>query len=638
MATTFLGSRREVRDLSASMMKMSVEQVESRLDAFFDPVVQNLLMLRSWTQFRVVDLKRGVTAGEQVRAAIDSLDAVSSAMLADADGHEIMVMRTGNEWRLRETNALEHPGEARVRRQRDGEPMTPFERVSLEYDARTRPWFNAAIERRSEDPNAPVDSMVHWTSPYQFFTSKEPGITVSSAVESGGVVHVVALDVLLRDISAFTSSLNLTGNGQVFVMTSDGRIIGLPKDDRFGEDRQGELLSSPADLGLPHVTRAVDIVNHSEAAMGGEPFRFASEGTNWWGVLSTYAVGPGRTFWIGVLVPEDDLLGGVVEIRVAILALTAVVLAIGIYRAAVLARRMSQPIEEVVAETNRIRQGDLEPGAPIVSRMAEVQDLAEATERMRGGLQQLLKLERDLQVARDIQQATFPTTLPTITGFDIHAWSEPADETGGDTYDVVACTSADGEVQRVVMLLADATGHGIGPALSATQVRSMLRMAVRADMTVASVAHHLNEQLCDDLPESLFVTAWLGEVSVEGRVIRSISAGQGPLLLVRADGSTKDMNADGPPFGIMSDLDLGPARDMELAPDDLFLVASDGIYEAMNPAGELFGRERVKAVVRAAAGGSAESIIDALRAAVVEFCDGTPVADDQTAVLVKALD
>ena len=94
------------------------------------------------------------------------------------------------------------------------------------------------------------------------------------------------------------------------------------------------------------------------------------------------------------------------------------------------------------------------------------------------------KLQRDLQLARQIQQSTVPTLLPRLAGFGLAAWSEPAEETGGDAFDVIGfrtghATAGDDEADRALLLLADATGHGIGPALAVTQLRAMLRMAAR---------------------------------------------------------------------------------------------------------------------------------------------------------------
>jgi len=199
-------------------------------------------------------------------------------------------------------------------------------------------------------------------------------------------------------------------------------------------------------------------------------------------------------------------------------------------------------VEQLVAESKRISTGDLESGEPIDTDVAEVRQLARAHDKMRAGLKTLLKIEHDLRIARSIQESTFPESLPGLDGFEIAAWNEPADETGGDTYDVIGVHGAsigdkivvtDEKVGRAVLLLADATGHGIGPALSVTQVRAMLRIAVRASLRLADIATYLNQQLCADLPDGRFVTCWLGELSSAGHSLTAISAGQGPLVLYR---------------------------------------------------------------------------------------------------------
>src|SRR5260370_166016 len=188
------------------------------------------------------------------------------------------------------------------------------------------------------------------------------------------------------------------------------------------------------------------------------------------------------------MVPESDLLGNLGYLRLGIVLVMLAGLALAMVRAVSLARRYSRPIEALVRESERISRGDLDPGPPVASSIREVHRLADAHGRMRRSLKTLLKLEGDLQVARRIQQDTLPERIPTVTGFDIDAWSEPADETGGDTYDVIGYRRVPGErgprlstaeSERAVLLLADATGHGIGPALSVIQVRAMLRMAIR---------------------------------------------------------------------------------------------------------------------------------------------------------------
>ena len=175
------------------------------------------------------------------------------------------------------------------------------------------------------------------------------------------------------------------------------------------------------------------------------------------------------------------------------------------------------------------------------------------------------RLKGDLEIAREIQQSTFPTLLPIARGYEIVAWSKPAEETGGDTFDViglpvsgedqspagVGAEDAAGEPEQVLFMLADATGHGIGPALAATGIRAMLRMGVRMRGELDAIIHHLNEQLTADLPDGRFVTGWLGLLDTASGTVRSFSAGQAPIYVYRAaDGAIESLDADDVPFGI----------------------------------------------------------------------------------------
>jgi len=256
----------------------------------------------------------------------------------------------------------------------------------------------------------------------------------------------------------------------------------------------------------------------------------------------------------------------------------------------------------------------------------------------------LLKFERDLQVARMIQQSTFPDRLPELSGFDIFASSEPAAETGGDTYDVIGLRSVtpDGPIldandpDRAVLLLADATGHGIGPALSVTQVRAMLRMAVRTGMPPAMMARQLNEQLCADLPRGRFITAWLGELNGRDHTLASFSAGQAPLL--RYDAARDEvevLNADMPPFGVLDDLEIQLPNPIGMNPGDIFAVISDGVFEAVNDDNEQFGVARVVEVLSLHHRRSPAQILSSVRETLAQFTGGAPAADDRTAIILK---
>jgi phosphoserine phosphatase len=244
------------------------------------------------------------------------------------------------------------------------------------------------------------------------------------------------------------------------------------------------------------------------------------------------------------------------------------------------------------------------------------------------------KLERDLELARLIQQRTFPRQLPRLAGFDLDAWSEPAEATGGDAVDVVPIGT---EGSGALLLLADATGHGIGPALAAAEVRSMLRMAARlAGHPVLRIAREINRQLVEDLPGGRFVTAWLGVLDAPARTLTGISAGQAPILHYRAAGDTFDLlGSDVGPLGILPDLEVEGARSIRLEPGDAFAVISDGVFEAPDPEDRQLGLDRVTETIAANRLRSAAEISAALRRAVDRFARGRPARDDRSAIIVK---
>jgi phosphoserine phosphatase RsbU/P len=256
------------------------------------------------------------------------------------------------------------------------------------------------------------------------------------------------------------------------------------------------------------------------------------------------------------------------------------------------------------------------------------------------------QLERDIELARTIQQSSFPTELPAMKRFDIAAWNLPADQTGGDVYDVWLrrgdanehreVANADSRSPNVVLLMADATGHGVGPAISVTQLRSMLRMGVRLNATLNELAQHANEQLCADLPGGRFITAWFGELDDVAGTLDILSAGQAPLLLYRAAADEwESRSADTVPLGVLDDASFPDPARLRLDAGDLFAVVSDGIFEAVNGSLEQFGVERAQAAMRAARGGSAKAIIDALRQALDDFTGPGPRLDDCTVIVIK---
>jgi phosphoserine phosphatase len=243
------------------------------------------------------------------------------------------------------------------------------------------------------------------------------------------------------------------------------------------------------------------------------------------------------------------------------------------------------------------------------------------------------KLERDLALAREIQMGVLPTRLPEYGGYELAGWSQPADETGGDIYDVVALDDT-----TVALLLGDATGHGIGPALSVTQMRAMFRMALRLDATLDAMFQQVNEQLVEDLPANRFVTAFLGVLDTVKHRLAYHSGGQGPLLHYHAsEGRCQWLNASAVPLGIMVGAPPVRPTDIELKEGDIFAMMSDGIYEYQNTDGRQFGTARVEEVFQEHHAEPLSVLVEALLTAVRQFGGDEPQGDDMTVLMFRRL-
>ena len=238
------------------------------------------------------------------------------------------------------------------------------------------------------------------------------------------------------------------------------------------------------------------------------------------------------------------------------------------------------------------------------------------------------RMARDLEIARRIQQTLFPKENPVVAGYEIAGWNRSADETGGDCYDFIPL-----EDGRLAVLLADATGHGIGAALIIAQCRSLVRAMLTVTTDLAAIVNQVNRLLEHDLSAEKFVTAFFGVLDPARHRVDYVAAGQGPLLLLGADGPEM-RTANGLPLAIMGDADYETAT-YELAPGSSLALLTDGFYEAANVAGDLFGEQRVIELLERHISESACTLIERLHAGVSDFAAGCPQADDLTAVLIR---
>ena len=242
-----------------------------------------------------------------------------------------------------------------------------------------------------------------------------------------------------------------------------------------------------------------------------------------------------------------------------------------------------------------------------------------------------LRLQRDLNIARQIQQGLLPTAPADVPGFDVTGWNRPADETGGDCFDHLRLPGG-----QLALTLADATGHGIGPALIMTECRALFHALITVTPDLADVVARVNNLLAADLPDGKFVTAFFGLLSPADHTLSWVSAGQAPLFQYHArSGQLLELQAGGIPVGIVADFPYDAPTRWMMEPGDFMLLVTDGFLECTDAAGELFGSERLKAVIRAHSACSSADIIRGMTQAIEAFAGGLPQADDLTALVVR---
>jgi serine phosphatase RsbU (regulator of sigma subunit) len=646
-----LSTRRAVQDLSSSLIQQASRRTEVKLQGFFGPVSRQVEAVRRWGERGLLSLDEP----EQLRALLPPLMLEfpwsSAVFIANEQGREYLLRQADKSWTSRQIWRDKWNDRAFFQTWQDGSPTPEGSEGSVEgYDPRLRPWFEGAAALLAIEEGSGESAPVFWTEPYRFFSTGKPGITAAMAFRDGqGLLTVVGIDLALTEISRFTSAIHLLDDSTVFVLTEDGRMVGVPRptaDLLPEEELERLLLQRPEELGTTAAQDAAErLIDDSRG--WGLPVRLVSEGQAWWGQITPFELSTQQRLLIGVAVGEKAILGRLERQRYWVIGITLAALALAVWRAARMARGYSRPVEMLAQESERISTGDLEPGPAIQTRIAEVHQLTEAHNRMRTGLRTLLKLEGDLQVARRIQESTLPDKLPILSGIDLSAWSAPADETGGDTYDVIGLTPGgpgqglvltEGEADRALLMLADATGHGVGPALSVTQLRAMLRMAIRLDADFTALANNINQQLTADLPRGMFITAWFGLLDTSAFTLSTFSAGQAPLLRYSARGDDFEvLESNAVPLGLFPTLEIDLPDPIQLEPGDIYAVLSDGLFEAKSRQGIEQGTERICKVIQHHHREPAAVISQRIRAATEEFTQGAPADDDRTIIIIKRL-
>jgi serine phosphatase RsbU (regulator of sigma subunit)/predicted ester cyclase len=237
------------------------------------------------------------------------------------------------------------------------------------------------------------------------------------------------------------------------------------------------------------------------------------------------------------------------------------------------------------------------------------------------------RVEQDLRVAQRIQQASLPEEVPELEGWQIDPYYQPAREVGGDFYDFLEL-----EDGRLGMVVGDATGHGVPAALVMSTTCGMLRAVALSVDSPGEVLKRVNDALSARIPANMFVTCFFGVLDPESGAFAYANAGHDLPYLRRGSGA-EELSARGMPLGLMPGMSY-EEKEVAVGTGDEALFYSDGLVEAHNFEGEMFGFPRLRALVAEHAEG--EPLVDFLMEELYSFTgEGWEQEDDITLLTLR---
>jgi phosphoserine phosphatase RsbU/P len=278
-------------------------------------------------------------------------------------------------------------------------------------------------------------------------------------------------------------------------------------------------------------------------------------------------------------------------------------------------------------ELNAYSEDDLEVLMMLASQVAIIIEKVMLHEQ----LIEKKRLEGQLEVARQVQLELLPPNDPHLPGYDISAYNFPTEEVSGDYYDWVAIYD-----DQIAIVIADVSGKGVPAALLMAFLRASLRAATHVGYATHISMAKVNYLLWESIERNQFVTAFYGILDGANRTLSYSNAGHNPPLLINEEGEPRFIERGGLPLGMFRDTRYYEYF-LSLEPGEMLVLYTDGATEALNPAGEEFGRDRLAEVVKAGRTLTAREVVASLEREVLKWTDGVGATDDVTFFVIKAL-
>ena len=312
----------------------------------------------------------------------------------------------------------------------------------------------------------------------------------------------------------------------------------------------------------------------------------------------------------------------------------AVVILVSFLLALAFSKTVTRPLNDLARGALRLSEGDFGARVDIRSR-DELGDMGRVFNIIGPRLREHAQMRQSLVLASEVQRMLLPHVDPAFPGLDIAGKNINCDETGGDYYDYLP--DAD-EGRSISVLVGDVSGHGIAAALLMTTARALIRQRSALGGGIGDIVSDVNRLLVADIEASgRFMTLFYSRLEPRAMRVSWVRAGHDPAIFFDSAASRfHELGGDGLPLGVL-DTTAYEIRERFLNVGDIMVIGTDGIWEARNPRGEMFGKQALCDLIADNAERPAKDILAAVVGAVERFQNGTDREDDITLVVIKVL-
>ena len=499
------------------------------------------------------------------------------------------------------------------------------------YDPRNRPWYNAAIQADKST----------WTEPYARIHKEKTAVTLALGYaqpfrdSNGRLIGVMNAELTLNDITHFLEGLSVGRTGKAFLLDQRGRLIatssGVPLTDT---ENYPVAATASADRQIARAAVYLEKEFESYRAIEGRyQLRLKINRKPYLLMISSSEHETGLTWLIATLVPESDFLASIKAGRYRNIQFGIVAVAATLLFGIVLAVISIMPMLDLIAYFNKIGRGQLDHEIKL-EYSTEFVDLSNKINAMTADLRDRMRLRTSLALAQEVQQNLLPSRTPDIEGLDIAGHATYCDETGGDYYDFLRIAGQPDTTTTIVV--GDVVGHGVAAAMLMATARGILLSRCRTPGSLAELLTHLNDQLVDDTGGDRFMTMLLMAVDAERSEMRWASAGHdAPLVYDPAEDRFHELNGGSLSLGLQKKAEYAEYLLTDVKSGQIYMASTDGLWEAFNTNKEMFGKDRVRNLIRRCADLSAKEICDRMNAELSDFLGDASPDDDLTFVIVK---